>query len=115
MSSDSVWDPGLQPERTHLSWRRTALSVAAGSLIALRVLPLTFHAAVWIIPGLVGVLAAAGIWLIGELRYRAFVRQLDERVPGTDPIPPGGAGIFTLMLFVTLVGLVALVTVVVRG
>lgn len=31
-----VWDTGLQPERTRLSWQRTALSAAACSLIIAR-------------------------------------------------------------------------------
>lgn len=31
-----VWDRGLQPERTRLSWQRTALSAAACSLIIAR-------------------------------------------------------------------------------
>lgn len=31
-----VWDTGLQPERTRLSWQRTALSSAACSLIIAR-------------------------------------------------------------------------------
>ncbi len=50
---DGHFDPGLQPERTSLAWRRTVLSIVAGSLVSARLL----HTSV----GLPAVLASASL------------------------------------------------------
>lgn len=72
MSEHRPFDAGLQIERTALSWRRTALSVAIGSLVALRALPEYLGSPVWVIPGVVGVLGALVLWWTATVRYRRF-------------------------------------------
>jgi uncharacterized membrane protein YidH (DUF202 family) len=96
MTAPALFDPGLQPERTELAWRRTALSLGTGSVIAARLLPELFGDALWAVPGAVGVVLAVLLWGLARRRYLAFGHQLRQEVVGRLP----GAG----LLAVTAVG-----------
>lgn len=80
-------DPGLQPERTELAWRRTALSAGVLSLVAARVLPAALGHPGWAMLGVVGLLGAGAVWLASQRRFR---RAPDD--PRT-PVPSGGGGL----------------------
>ena len=69
------FDPGLQPERTLLAWRRTCLALGLGSVVAVRLTAAEFGA-VGIALGAVGVLLATGAYLAATLRYRRSHREL---------------------------------------
>jgi hypothetical protein len=84
--------PGLQPERTELAWRRTALAVAAVSLVGARLLPALFGHAAWLLPGLVGTALAGYLW-IGSRRRHARRTPVPARGPGPDS---PGAGLLAL-------------------
>ncbi|MFI6423844.1 DUF202 domain-containing protein [Promicromonospora sp. NPDC050880] len=82
--------PGLQPERTELAWRRTALSVAAVCLVGARLLPALFGDARWLLPGAVGTLVAGWLWLASRRRHLRY-----PRTPGPSPAPaPPGSSAF---------------------
>ncbi|WP_022890000.1 DUF202 domain-containing protein [Agromyces italicus] len=69
MSTASVRDPGLQPERTALSWTRTALVVAVNALLALRTG--FVEGEPWlVVAGLVLVVAGGAVAAIGSIRSR---------------------------------------------
>ena len=100
------FDPGLQPERTALAWRRTALSVAVGSLAAGRLLEPLLGGVGW-------VLAAAGITLgIGmALAARRRAAVINRALAATGDLREGpGAGLLAgAAVVAVLVGVVGLV------
>jgi uncharacterized membrane protein YidH (DUF202 family) len=65
----SLFDPGLQPERTGLAWRRTMISLAVVSLAGVRFL---HSEGAWLfVPVLVGLVAAIALLVGSERRYRS--------------------------------------------
>ena len=112
MSGRALFDPGLQPERTELAWRRTALAIGVGSLIALRALPAIAPAPelqqVWLAPGIVGVAFAVLLWVRARARHRRVTRALLDDRPAEQP----GAGLLVLLTaFVIGCGLLSAVVV----
>lgn len=65
----TVPDTGMQAERTSLAWRRTALSVAVGSLVGLRVLPPQLGAMGYAV-SVLGLLWSLDLALSARRRYR---------------------------------------------
>lgn len=108
-----LYDPGLQPERTELAWRRTALAIAVGSLLSLRVFPLVLPTGAegWgFAPGVLGVATAALLWVAARRRQRRTTAVLTARASG--PLPGGGLPL-VLTVFATGFGVVALALVLV--
>lgn len=102
------FDPGLQPERTALAWRRTALALTLGPVAAARVLAPQLGAltAATAVLGLVvgGSLAAAA-----RARYRRTHRALTGEGP---PAHLPGGGLLLLTATVPFVGGIAAVALV---
>ncbi|MBF4631438.1 DUF202 domain-containing protein [Clavibacter michiganensis subsp. phaseoli] len=83
-------DPGLQPERTALAWRRTALALVVGSLLGLRVLP-TLLGSAGLVVAAAGVIAALTVLATAHRRHRRVHRILTagSAGPGTAALPGG--------------------------
>jgi putative membrane protein len=75
MSGGPLFDPGLQPERTALAWRRTTLSLAVGGFVALRLLPPVLGT--WsLLAGFGGMAVAGMIWTLARRRAERTSRAL---------------------------------------
>jgi uncharacterized membrane protein YidH (DUF202 family) len=100
---------GLAEERTAFAWRRTAVSVAVGALICLKVLPPQLGMAGWVV-------AVLGLCWSADLSWVAWRRQHGARAPSESgaAASPWGAGHVARTAAVTfVVGVVAMVAAVV--
>lgn len=105
MTPDPPIDPGLQPERTELAWRRTALGVGVGSLVSIRLLPATYGDPLWMLPGLAGVFFAGTVWVAARLRYAQTNTALRASDEGR---LPGGILLLTMASFAATAGILSL-------
>ncbi|GAA0992953.1 DUF202 domain-containing protein [Subtercola frigoramans] len=102
--SDRVFDPGLQVERTALSWQRTGLSIVVGSLVGIRVLA---PVAGWwgVAAGVAGALLGVFVVVRSSIRHRVIHERLTRDELALLP----GAGVMAVVAAaVLLAALVAL-------
>ena len=106
---NGLFDPGLQPERTALAWRRTALTLLASSLIAARILAELLGTWAALL-GLLGAIMAA--WLLAAVhrRYRGHHESLTGSA-GSGRVA-GGALVYATAIFVFAAGLVTFLIVI---
>ena len=77
MQHPPLFDPGLQPERTALAWRRTTVSLIVGALVSLRILPQTLGQWTFVI-GFGGLIVAGILWRQSSHRARLTTHCLRE-------------------------------------
>jgi len=108
---ERVFDPGLQPERTALAWRRTALALTGGSVVIMRILP-GVVGAVGFVLGFAGLTLALVVLVGSHRRYRRQHRALTS----TDQaVLRSGWPVAALTAATLLLGVVCLLFVLGRG
>ncbi|WP_200331693.1 DUF202 domain-containing protein [Leucobacter sp. L43] len=77
-------DPGLQPERTSLAWRRTALACATAGIVSMRLLQAVFGTWSFAL-GVTGVVLALAIGMWDRRRWARSVLASRARASGGPP------------------------------
>jgi putative membrane protein len=93
----AVWDPGLQPERTHLAWQRTWLALLSAGLVAARLIGHHSVAAGSAIAA-GSLLLAGGLGWVGSRRYAELHRELQAETP----LGRGAFNVLVLGLFLVV-------------
>jgi len=103
---DAPADPGLQPERTLLAWRRSCLALAVASAVIVRFAGESIGALSAIL-GIVGIAAAAAAYIVASRRYRTA----HQSVAHDEKLAPDGLALalVTLTLLLVCVGAIAYV------
>lgn len=82
------FDVGLQPERTALAWRRTALALVVAAVVGIRVLPIMLGE--WaIIPAGAGIALAVAILFASHHRYHTQHQRLTTATTDRIALPDG--------------------------
>lgn len=97
-------DPGLQPERTLLAWRRTCLTLAVGLAVAIRFSDF-FDPLAALLIGIPALAAVGGAYVATSLRYRSAARAFAH-----DPerLRSGGRAIAAVALISLVLGVFGL-------
>ena len=86
MTGSGLFDSGLQPERTALAWRRTALTLAVGAILSFRLLAPVID--LWSIPvGVAGLVLSATTWILAGRRAHRVQAAV---MTNSEPLPGGG-------------------------
>jgi len=103
---DRLLDPGLQLERTALAWRRTALALVVGSVVAARILP-EIGGPWTLLPASIGIAVALVLLVVTHRRYhRNQVRLVGSE---SHPVLDGGGLQAIAATFVLCSGIICLV------
>lgn len=112
-SIEVPFDAGLQPERTLLAWRRTALALGLGCAVAVRLTITGPWPAISSI-GIVGIGFAAAVYVGATKRYRRVHAALHSGTPhGGAALPL--AGLASAALLIAVLGGVFVIGVAVTG
>ena len=114
MSDAAARDPGLQPERTFLSWSRTALALVGLSALATRILAVELGPVAGAL-GVVGILISALAVASAHLRYRAVARDFSAADAGERPLPSGGRTLALVAVATVVVGVAGIAIVLALG